>query len=375
MPKIMLVGPYGGCNIGDNLILEMILGELSRFDIEVLVSCSDPHIVSELYGVATTSLLEYRSLSTESLKLLQHVDGVIIGGGEQLSEPRIANPIWGHLARTAHIARIARINRLPFMLWSVGLDAIRSPISRWLIKKWICIPEHIITLRDEASVKRMQAIVPSQKVDIFQTTDPAFCLPLQNKSISKIWLYNEIGLPCDDKRVLLLVPANDKLTNLNYIKEMICFGQMMSTRGYRVFGWITDLQESYDVVLADSELWQKIPGFNWLPRMLYKKEAFSMVARAADIVVSARMHPLIAAYTQKTPSISLSRSAKMEAYAAAYNIRQIPIKSITSKLLYKHSIEIENEHIISGKPLYKRIILPPSPCEIFNDQMLPALIK
>lgn len=374
MTRVMLVGPYGGRNIGDNLILEMILGELKKFDIDVLVSCSDPHIVRELYSVDTTSLLEYRSLTTESLKLLKHVDGVIIGGGEQLSEPRIANPIWGHLARTAHIARVAKKNALPFMLWAVGLDVIRSPISCWLIRKWICAPGHIITLRDTASVMRMQKIAPVADIDFIETADPAFDLPRQDKITSRQWLYSELDIPLDEKKLLLLVPANDKRTSLSYIDELIDFGCRMALNGYRVIGWVTDLQAAYDIVLADQADWQRIACFHWLPRVLYKKEAFSMIVNAMDIVVSARMHPLIGAYTQLTPSISLSRSAKMDAFAATYNVRQLNINNITAQLLYEYCIEIENmPKSINNKQYAKPKIAPISPSKIFVDRMLPVL--
>ena len=58
MKRIMIVGPYGGMNMGDDLILHQILTALAPFDLQVTVSCSDPVHIARLFGVKPCSLLE-----------------------------------------------------------------------------------------------------------------------------------------------------------------------------------------------------------------------------------------------------------------------------------------------------------------------------
>ena len=309
--RVMVVGPYGGMNLGDDLILHQILRALADFDLQVTVSCSDPGHIRRLFGVETCPLLEYRSWSTESLRLLDQLDGVIIGGGEQLSEPRVINPLWGHLARTAHLCRAARRRGVPVMLWAVGLDRLRSRLSQALLRQWVFREGVTSCLRDPASVQRARAIMHESYDALHLVADPAYDLPRYSRGALDPERARYLGLRPGDRARLLIVPAYDKFVELGYLEAVAAFARAAAARGTQIYGWTTDLQKGYDDQLLDHPVWKDIPGFTWLKREYVRPEEMAPLIAEFDSVVSARMHPIIIAHTQNVPTYMLARSAKM----------------------------------------------------------------
>lgn len=333
--KIMIVGPYGGKNLGDDLILQKILESLKPYDVSILVSCSDPVAIKDLFSVETCPLLEYRHYEIESLRRIAEMDIVIIGGGEQLSEPRVINPFWGHLARTAHICRVARKRRVKVILWAVGLDRLRSKLSQFLLRRWLFREGVISCLRDEASIERARSIMLPDYSDLFLVADPAYALqkvPLRNLPDAE---REALSIQESDKKRVLIVPAYDKVVDFNYLEILASFGRAAHKRGYQIYGWTTDLQKGYDDVLLDLPIWESIPSFSWVSRRYIAPDCFAAFISEFDLIVSARMHPIIVAQTQGVHAYVLARSAKMEALMTRFTIEGSSLKNLTLPPLLK----------------------------------------
>lgn len=328
--RIMIVGPYGGMNMGDDLILHQILTALAPFDLQLTVSCSDPVHIARLFGVKTCSLLEYRRWNTESLRMMDQLDGVIIGGGEQLSEPRVINPLWGHLARTAHLCRVARGRGVPVMLWAVGLDQLRSRLSQALLRQWVFREGVTSCLRDPASVERARAIMRGSYDGLHLVADPAYDLPRYSRGSLDPERARHLGLRPGDGARLLIVPAYDKFVDLGYLEAIAAFARAEAARGTQIYGWTTDLQKGYDDILLDHPLWKDIPGFTWLKRDYVRPEEMAPLIAEFDSVVSARMHPVIIAHTQNVPTYMLARSAKMVSMMDSLNILGAKLSEVSA---------------------------------------------
>lgn len=217
------------------------------------------------------------------------------------------------------------------MLWSVGLDQLRAPVSRWLLRSWVCNPDVLICLRDGPSVERMQCYCGSARegLQIFRSADPAFGLASQSRASARNWLYREAETEDRGKQTLLLVPANDKLADTSYVQALAEYGARQARAGWQVFGLVTDLQATYDGVVKRWDVWKGINGFAWLPATLYSADELARIAAGCDLMVSARMHPLIIALTQSTPSVVLARSAKMRAFAQMCGLHSMPTAAVT----------------------------------------------
>lgn len=336
--RIMIVGPYGGINLGDDLILYQILEEISEYDVEITVSCSSPEVVAEVFGVKTCSLLEYRRRETESLRRVREMDLVIIGGGEQLSEPRVITPIWGHLARTAHICRVARKHGVPVMLWAVGLDALRSRLSKTMVRHWVLRSGVTACLRDQDSFQRASDIMKRDYSALKLVADPAYSLRKVPPRSLPEETRNALGLAPGNEKRLLVVPAFDKHVSLDYVDELVKFCRVAESAGFRVYGWTTDLQRGYDDVLLDMPAWTSLSNFSWIERLYISPDKFASFISEFDLVVSARMHPIIVAQTQEILSFVLARSAKMKALMdrftiAGQSIEKLEFETITEFLL------------------------------------------
>lgn len=351
--KVMIVGPYGGKNLGDDLILHQILEEISEYDVEITVSCSSPEVVSEVFDVNTCSLLEYRRRKTESLHRIPEMDLVVIGGGEQLSEPRVINPIWGHLARSAHICRVASKYGVPVLLWAVGLDALRSSLSKTMLRHWVFRPGVTACLRDHDSYWRASEIMKSDYTALSLVSDPAYSLkklpPRSLPDETRI----ELGLEPENEKRLLVVPAFDKFVSLDYVDEIVKFCSVAESSGFRVYGWTTDLQPGYDDVIIDLPAWKLLSNFSWTKRLYIRPENFSAFISEFDLVVSARMHPIIVAQTQEIPTFVVSRSAKMQALRDRFTIAGENIDKLTCQSMTKALLEVHKSQFLVSDELLR----------------------
>lgn len=366
--RVLLVGPYGGKNLGDDLILHQVLVELRRLELEVVVSCSNPDFVAMQFGVETCPLLEYRSWTISSLEVMRTVDAVIIGGGEQLSEPRVINPVWGHLARTAHLCRVARKYGKPVMLWAVGLDKLRSRLSKWLLRQFVFRPGVVACLRDLDSIDRAKSIATETYDGLHIVADPAYALPaLVGRQLAPEARLR-LGVNDAEKR-LLLVPAYDKFVSLHYLDILTRFGKAAQALGYKIYGWTTDLQPGYDDVLIEHPAFSSIPGFSWISREYLPPDDFAAFIGEFDLLVSARMHPIIVAQTQSVPSFVLARSAKMTAMLkrfglAGSDLEHLSFDQLSDFLNCKASEKSSDEELLEAREaslrsaaIFKREIL------------------
>src|SRR5829696_6617476 len=84
--RVLLVGAYGGANLGDELILHQIASEVRAGGHEVVATSIDPEWTRAWHGIEACERFDSRRLRLHPLRRVRGVDAVVIGGGEQLQE-------------------------------------------------------------------------------------------------------------------------------------------------------------------------------------------------------------------------------------------------------------------------------------------------
>jgi polysaccharide pyruvyl transferase WcaK-like protein len=308
--RVLVVGPYGGLNLGDDLIAEVVVGSLQAAGHEVTVTSARPELTAERLAVAAVPALNPRRLQFGALREVRQADVVVFGGGQQIHEARFGNPFWGLLTTCALFIREARRQGKSTFFWGVGVEPMRTPIGPWMARRWIA-KVTAATARDRPSLDRLiEYGVPRERAQL--TADPVFALPRKPREQSREFLASLLDEPVDGP-LILLTPAQTRIHGTDYLGAIVegC-KQVASSRGGRVLVHITDRQVRYDLTLLERPELQQDQWLSWLPLDPYSADELLQMHGGADVLVSARMHPLILAMTQGTRWVAIPINEKIQ---------------------------------------------------------------
>ncbi|MEB3195508.1 MAG: polysaccharide pyruvyl transferase CsaB [Cyanobacteriota bacterium] len=137
----LICGYYGEHNLGDDALLEVLLGSLPP-ETEPLVTAHDEPWVRRRFGVDTCNR---RSLM-EVMGALRSCDALLLGGGSLLQDATSFQSLVYYIL----LMLTARLQGKPVLLWGQGLGPLRRPISRLLVRGALPLAS-AISWRDEAS--------------------------------------------------------------------------------------------------------------------------------------------------------------------------------------------------------------------------------
>jgi len=371
--SLIVSGPYGGLNYGDDAIALEICSQLRKRGFNVVLSVNDVAGAKEIYkDIPIVERLDLRRGRISSLRAIQECDGIIIGGGEQLSEPRIPNPIWGHLATNFQICLLSAVLKKKCALLGVGVDSRISILGKILLFCMLRLVD-FIGVRDLDSLVRLKKLL-RPKDPVYLGADPVFLSDPIPKIQARHVLSDRFGISPDTK-IVLIMPSIDKINKTNYLDEINIAVKKLVTEGIRVFYAISDTQDTYDRSLFNDNKLYLSEGSTWInPKDCSLNDLRALVA-AADCVVSSRMHPIIFSLINRTPFVCLARSAKMTALMKMLNLRDyLELNMFSSDELLK---EIRSR-ISSGSDEYyssidENLDLLKSRASIQFDSMVNAL--
>ena len=124
--KVLLCGYYGEHNLGDDALLQVLISQLPNAW-DPLITARDHQAAAELAPGA--SFVDRRSLS-ETLRALQQVNALVLGGGSLLQDGTSFKSLLYYLI----VLWCARWNRIPIILWGQGLGPLQRKWSRWCVQ-------------------------------------------------------------------------------------------------------------------------------------------------------------------------------------------------------------------------------------------------
>lgn len=307
--RVLLVGAYGGANLGDELILHGIASAVRSRGHDVVVASPDRAWTRAAHGLDVVEQFNARRLRLHALRHVRDVDAVVIGGGEQIQESASGSPFWGLLSNVAAWTAAGRVLRTPVVLWAVGVERLATPWGRWMTRR-VCGSAAAVTVRDVRSRGRLQALGHEAEL----VADPVFRSPREDHETSRRRVWELLGGTDTGQPLVLLSLAHDRRVPLHHLGPLLvgCH-RATEARGGVTALHLMDRRERYDRGLLS------IPDIARLPRIEVGGAEWAADLRklhaGADVVVSSRMHPLILAASQGTPWVNVARGSKMQSLA------------------------------------------------------------
>ena len=171
MKRVALSGYYGFGNLGDEALLRAIVGGLRRRvpDVDIVVASADPAATARLHGVRAVHRMDPRAWWS----LLGRCDLFLSGGGSLLQD--VTGP-WS-IPYYAGLMLLARLRRVPVMVFAQGIGPIRNAWGRALVR-WAVGAAAAVTVRDAGSRELLRELGVTRPIEV--VADPVFCLDVED---------------------------------------------------------------------------------------------------------------------------------------------------------------------------------------------------
>ncbi len=170
-PHVLISGYYGFDNLGDELILRVLVQELKKRNARITVLSANPEKTSLEYGVNAI-----HRLNPLSFYLAISQSHLLISGGGGLFQD-VTGP--GSVLYYGGIIGLARFFEVPVCFWSQGVGPVNRPLSRSILRKAL-MSSKAITVRDEESARLVEELTGYFPM---VTADPVWLLEVPDKTV------------------------------------------------------------------------------------------------------------------------------------------------------------------------------------------------
>jgi polysaccharide pyruvyl transferase CsaB len=300
--RVAISGSYGGMNLGDEAILEGILGQLRRtVHADVTVFSKNPEDTLSRHQVeraVSPRALTRREMTREVEKL----DLLILGGGGILYD-RDADEYLREVFIASELG-------IPVMLYAISAGPLTTETSRRAVQSALnASPSLVISVRDRLGYRLLEDVGVTQ--DIHLTADPAFLLEPDELSVDAL---KSEGVDFDRPLIGFSVrepgPAAPDIRPEEYYALLANAGDFMVERYDANVLFVpmetTDVQHSHAVVahMKNAER-AEILRRHYSPRQILG------LMSHLEFVVGMRLHFLIFAALAGTPFAALPYASKV----------------------------------------------------------------
>jgi polysaccharide pyruvyl transferase CsaB len=289
--RTLVCGYYGEHNLGDDALLEVLLGSLPP-EVMPLVTAHDQPWVQHRFGVATCNRRRLR----EVMGALRSCNALVLGGGSLLQDATS----FKSLVYYCLLMLAARLQGKPVLLWGQGLGPLRRPISRVLVRGALPLAS-AISWRDEASGQLAKRLGNQHHV---VGSDPVWAYP------QRPWMGAKGPIVLCWRPLKALEPHGWR----PYLEALA----LLVERSERELVWLPFHQ------MQDRGLLQHLQQVCPVPQLLLDRsrevvvtdpgEAMTLFS-SAGLVVAMRLHGLILAALAGSPVAAMSYDPKVAAVA------------------------------------------------------------
>ena len=319
--RIGISGSYGGMNLGDEAILQVMLTELRRsLPVEITVFSHNPQDTLVRHRVERA--VPVRELSRgEVTPEIAPLDLFILGGGGILYDAEAAD----YLREVA----IAEELGVPVMVYAVSAGPLQDPEAQRLVRSCLNRAE-VITVRERPARHLLEQIGVTQEIQV--TADPALLLqpePLPPNTIASEGLsgrHRLVGMSVRERGA-----AAPDMDEYNYHAMLANAADYMIDRldADLIFvpmeRKVLDMQQAHAVIsqMAHADRATVLKG-EYTPGQI-----LSLVGHFA-FVVGMRLHFLMFAAMQQVPFVALPYASKVSGFLDALNIEMPPAKQVNA---------------------------------------------
>lgn len=313
MKQILLAGPFGRGNLGEDAILGAMLDDLRR----CAPSARFRAIVGDAPGLPETSGIETVRWSdwTEVASAVRRADLVILGGGVLYEDPdsdpaRLMRHPASDLGLATSIALLAKLYARPLMLYAVGLGPLLGDASRQAARLVLQLAD-AATIRD-ADSKTMATALGVDTSGIEETVNPALGMRIGSEESAREILR---ASGCDPLRPVIAVapkPWPPFFSPADWAPTVAAaLRAMMRNDGAQVLCLPFNPSEDDEWIDAFSAYFKQ--GELHRTPSLGAAEAAAVIG-ACDLVIGLRLHAMVFALRAGTAGLALTCEPKLRSF-------------------------------------------------------------
>ncbi|HOJ78250.1 MAG TPA: polysaccharide pyruvyl transferase CsaB [Bacillota bacterium] len=302
MNKVVLFGYYGSANLGDETNLAQLVDYLKQLrpELSIAVITADPEETAKKFSVEAIPKFNFRQI----FKVFQEADCLIGGGGTLFQDRSSLRSLLYYLL----IIVIAKISKLKVFLYGQGIGPIKSRIGR-ILTRYILSTVDMMTVRDRLSIIALVEL-NIHKPELFFTTEPLLCFdPQPGQSVAEFWENQPLNPQRKQKLGLIIRESTglkfdfwrDLLENLSWNKNLELFLLVIDAQDSELN---TSLAIELDLHLFKIAAWEQL----------------QLIVGGLDLVISSRLHGLVAAVVQNVAAFGLAVDPKIEGFCLQLGI-------------------------------------------------------
>ncbi|MEG1000835.1 MAG: polysaccharide pyruvyl transferase CsaB [Cellulosilyticaceae bacterium] len=294
---VVISGYYGFDNIGDEAVLQSIIGALREQmpQVNIVVLSNTPQKTKAVYNVEAVNRWKIKEVAAAIKK-----SSLLISGGGSLLQDVTSNKTVPYYLG---IIKIAQFFKKPVVLYSQGVGPVNKGFNKTLIKI-ICSKVNHIFVREIGSKKLLEEM--KVKAPITVAIDPVLGIKVKDFVLDKVVEPKTVGIyvrPWQNTAQIAeeLAPVIKHIDNLGYSVYMI------------------PMYYNEDVAAAKAVVERLDVNVKLIDRELTIDEAVAYTANF-DFIIGMRLHSLIMAGAVGTPMIALSYDPKVQGFMEEMNL-------------------------------------------------------
>jgi len=319
--KLLLAGYFGCGNLGDEAILEALIGNIKTNiqNANITVISGDPSSTKDCYHVDAIDRFSFLGL----IRAIRNCDALILGGGGLLQDITSRKSLLYYLS----LVWIAKFFKKKTILLGQGIGPIKS---RSLLRAAL---KHVdlITVRDDGSLKELLDIkVKAKKIAL--TADISFLLNVPEKSRVKDLMRLEGIQRCRTNLIGVSLRSPVKDENLNEKIKLLAseFDRLIRDKDcqlvFLVFKHPDDLEITRLVM-------KSMQHHSHIVLRQCKPSDMLAIISELDALIGMRLHSLIFSSMAKVPAFGLSYDPKVENFQKLIGSKWIDIQNIDKNRL------------------------------------------
>jgi polysaccharide pyruvyl transferase CsaB len=316
--RVVIFGYFGCENLGDETNLAELVFFLRKIrpGIGITVISAAPGATAQKLGVESVGKYDWPGIAGVFRKA-----DLLIGGGGSLFQDRSSLRSLGYYVG---LIFAARRSGLDMVLYGQGIGPVHSGIGKHLAR-WALSQVQTITVRDRLSQLALEGLaVTGPRVHL--TAEPLLLKdPVPESAVKSYW--EEI--PTGSGSKLGLIPLEFQWLNASFWCQLL---DALRRDNLQLF-----------LISTTKEEWRLNQGLSkklGIPILPVRNcwETLQTAIGGLNLLVSARLHGLVAAVAQGTPCYGLAADPKIEGFCIPLRIAYCPLAPDTHPLLLSNRI-------------------------------------
>lgn len=301
MKNIVIFGYFGHGNLGDETNLQQLVEVLRDLVPEVKITAISavPELTAQEHQVNGVGKLDVLGI----IRALAEADLLIGNGGSHFQDITSKRSLFYYSA----LIIIAKLLKVKIFLYGQGIGPIKSRIGKFLAGQVLSMVD-VITARDRLSIIATSEL-NVRKPEIHFTAEPLLALKgLEEHTVRNYWANLEAG----HQKKLGLVIRNYAFIKKEFWNQLLDYLGWESNIGVYLVpvqpkdrDYLQELSANYGLTILPSD-----SGWNQLQQ----------IVGGLDLLVSSRLHGLVAGVLQGIPCYGLAADPKVEGFCLQLGI-------------------------------------------------------